>query len=97
VKVWRDRFVTGSSHPKEFRKLPPLTWQDAPPPGLVLLVDDVATSGWHLEEALTALRAAGHLALGLAWISGTVTPYLASASASSDRAVDWTAALSRPS
>ncbi len=71
AKIFDDRFVTGVSHPKEFRDLPPLRlrWRRKSP---ILLVDDVATSGWHLEEALTLLRDRGIQAFGIVWISGTV-------------------------
>jgi hypothetical protein len=55
LQVWRDRSVRGVSHPKVFRRLPPLDML-AKPIGATLVVDDVATSGWHMEEALTALR-----------------------------------------
>ncbi|AWK90310.1 phosphoribosyltransferase [Azospirillum thermophilum] len=71
LQVWADRFVAGVSHPKEFAKLPPLEWQ-ADPPGPMLLVDDVATSGWHIEEGLNALRGRGVAALGLVWIGGEI-------------------------
>src|SRR5437667_204317 len=30
VEIFDDRFVTGVSHPKEFRKLPTLTWATKP-------------------------------------------------------------------
>ncbi|BCH32623.1 hypothetical protein MesoLjLc_45530 [Mesorhizobium sp. L-8-10] len=70
-KIFADRFVEGVSHPKEFSKLPPLE-RLAEPNRPVLLIDDVATSGWHIEEALTDIRRAGVPALALAWISGTV-------------------------
>jgi predicted amidophosphoribosyltransferase len=70
VQLWRDRFVTGVSHPKEFDKLPPLEWIRKPKQS-VIVIDDVATSGWHLEEALTALRGAGVAASAIAWIGGT--------------------------
>lgn len=73
LQVWADRFVSGVSHPKEFAKLPPLVWQ-ADPPGPMLLIDDVATSGWHIEEGLSALRARGVAALGLVWIGGEIVP-----------------------
>jgi hypothetical protein len=73
VQCWADRFVDGVSHPKEFHKLPPLEWVATPPPALIV-VDDVATSGWHLEEALTALRDRGVEAFGIAWIGGTRGP-----------------------
>jgi len=73
LEVWADRFVSGVSHPKEFAKLPALEWR-AVPPGPMLLVDDVATSGWHIEEGLTALRGHDVAALGLVWIGGAVQP-----------------------
>lgn len=69
LQVWEDRFVSGVSHPKQFATLPPLQWR-AKPTGRVIVIDDVATSGWHLEEALNALRAAGLEAFGIAWIGG---------------------------
>lgn len=71
VKVFDDRFVAGVSHPKEFSDLPPLVlrYSSHRP---ILLVDDVATSGWHLEEAMMLLRARGIPAFGIVWISGTI-------------------------
>lgn len=72
VQVWDDRFCSGVSHPKEFQKLPPLDWIVEPPRVPVLVVDDVATSGWHMEEALLSLREVGVVAQGLVWIGGTV-------------------------
>lgn len=69
VQCWADRYVSGVSHPKEFAKLPPLEWLNKPD-RRTIVVDDVATSGWHLEEALTALRDAGVEAFGVAWIGG---------------------------
>lgn len=70
-EVFEDRFVTGVSHPKEFRKLPALTF-NATPIAPVLVVDDVATSGWHIEEALGRIRDLGWPAFGAVWIAGTV-------------------------
>jgi len=58
VQVFADRFYTGVSHPKEYSKLPPLE-QIADPVASMLLIDDLATSGWHVEEAQTALRKLG--------------------------------------
>lgn len=43
-----------------------------PVDGPILVVDDVATSGAHLEQALAAIRAAGHPGVGAVWISGDV-------------------------
>lgn len=71
VRVWADRFCKGVSHPKEFSKLPPLEWI-AVPDRLVIVVDDVATSGWHLEEAVSSLSAKGVSAMAVAWIGGSV-------------------------
>jgi hypothetical protein len=56
LQVWRDWPIKGVSRPKEFRRLPPLDMR-ARPIGATHVIDDVATSGWHMEEALTALRA----------------------------------------
>jgi hypothetical protein len=53
VQVFADRFCTGVSHPK-YSKLPPLE-QIADPVASMLLIDDLATSGWPVEEALTTL------------------------------------------
>jgi hypothetical protein len=70
-KVFADRFVAGSSHPKEYRKLPPLCrLRGVATPAII--VDDVATSGWHLEESLTHLRAMSVPVLAVSWISGSV-------------------------
>ncbi len=69
VRAFRDRFVNGVSHPKEFDKLPPLEIV-AIPPGPCLVVDDVATSGFHMHEAVTALRDRGVPTFGAVWISG---------------------------
>jgi hypothetical protein len=68
VQVWHDRPIKGASHPKEFRRLPPLDMLD-PPIGATLVIDDVATSGHHMWEALTALRSLCIPAAGVAWIS----------------------------
>jgi hypothetical protein len=57
-QVFADRPRSGVSHPKEFTKLPPLE-QIADACGSMILVDDLATSGWHVEESLTALRRLG--------------------------------------
>ena len=35
--------------------------------------DDLATSGWHIEESLTALRSLGASTSAFVWIGGTVT------------------------
>lgn len=70
TRVFADRFVTGVSHPKEFARLPPLV-VTGEPSGPVLVVDDIATSGFHMHEAVTALRQRGIAAAGMVWVSGT--------------------------
>jgi hypothetical protein len=72
VQVFADRFCSGVSHPKEFDKLPPLQ-QVADPASTIILVDDLATSGWHVEESLTALRRLWSSGSAFVWIGGTVT------------------------
>ena len=72
LQVFADRPCSGVSHPKEFAKLPPLE-RIADPLGAMILVDDLATSGWHVEESLTALRRLGTAASAITWITGTVT------------------------
>jgi predicted amidophosphoribosyltransferase len=72
VQVFADRFCSGVSHPKEFAKLPPLE-QIAEPLASMILIDDLATSGWHVKESLTTLRRLGTSASALVWITGTVT------------------------
>jgi hypothetical protein len=58
LQVFADRPCSGVSHPKEFAKLPPIE-RIADPAASMILVDDLATSGWHVEESLTSLRGLG--------------------------------------
>jgi hypothetical protein len=60
------------SHPKEFKKLPPLH-QIADPLPSMIVVDDLSVSGWHIEESVLALRRLGPAASAFVWISGTVS------------------------
>ena len=69
IQVWADRFCKGVSHPKEFSRLPPLEWECIPDK-MTIVIDDVATSGWHLEEAVSALRSRGVPSIAVAWIGG---------------------------
>ena len=55
VQVFADRPAAGGSHPKQNTQLTPLR-QIGSPPRSVLLVDDLATSGAHMEESTIALR-----------------------------------------
>jgi len=70
-QVFADRPCSGVSHPKEFRRLPPLE-RIADPCASMILVDDLATSGWHIEESLTALRGLGASASAFVLITGAV-------------------------
>ena len=63
--------MKGVSHPKEFQNLPPLRWR-VRPTGPVLLIDDVATSGWHIEEALNLLRQQAAPVTAMAWLGGDI-------------------------
>jgi hypothetical protein len=71
-QIFADRPCSGVSHPKEFAKLPPLE-RIADPTSSMIVVDDLATSGWHVEESLTALRGLGASASAFVWITGAVT------------------------
>lgn len=72
AQIFEDRLVEGgSSHPRRFDRLGPLTWRERPA-GPVLLVDDLATTGLHVAQALGALRGEGCAALAVVWISGEV-------------------------
>lgn len=70
VQIFADRPRDGVSHPKRSARLPPLT-QIAKPPGPMIVIDDLATSGGHLEQAVLALRECGVAASAVAWISGS--------------------------
>jgi hypothetical protein len=72
LQVFADRPCSGVSHPKEFAKLPALQRIADPHPSMIL-VDDLATSGWHVEESLTTLRRLGASASAFVLITGTVT------------------------
>jgi len=71
-QIFADRPCSGVNHPKEFAKLPPLERIADPCPSMIL-IDDLATSGWHVEESLTALRGLGASASAFVWITGAVT------------------------
>jgi len=68
MRIWRDPPVNGVSHPKEYRRLPPLDMLAMPIGGTTPVIDDVATSGYHMEKALAALCSLGIPAAGTAWI-----------------------------
>jgi PAS domain-containing protein len=60
---------SGSSHPKNNVHRPPIALSQNVQ-GPILLVDDVATSGQHLEEACKLLRPGSGSVLAIAWIGG---------------------------
>ena len=69
VQAFANVPLKGSSHPKENARRPGLLLKRAVSEP-VLLVDDVATSGAHLEEAAKLLRPHCRAVLPIAWISG---------------------------
>jgi predicted amidophosphoribosyltransferase len=69
LQIFADRPCPGSSHPRQCTTTPQLR-QVADPPRSVMIIDDVATSGWHLEEAALMLRRSGVAASSIVWISG---------------------------
>ena len=69
VQAFAPQLLPGVSHPKEIKKRPPLNLiRKVHEP--VLLVDDVATSGSHLEEASALLKPTCGSLLAVAWIGG---------------------------
>ncbi len=69
VQAFVTRHRPGVSHPKENARRPPLALS-RPVTEPLILVDDVATSGSHLEEAAQLLRPHCGVLLAIAWIGG---------------------------
>jgi hypothetical protein len=69
LQIFADRPCPGVSHPKQSASLAPLQ-QIAEAPKSTIIVDDVATSGWHLEESMLTLRRMGVAVSSVVWISG---------------------------
>lgn len=60
--------VHGNSHPRTNPKRPKMQLREVPE-GRIILVDDVATSGAHLEEAMTLLSRSTKAVWSIAWIA----------------------------
>ena len=67
VQVFADRPLLGASHPKTCASLPPLQQQIAVPPPSIIIIDDLATSGWHIEEAMVRLRSSRVKVTSVVW------------------------------
>jgi predicted amidophosphoribosyltransferase/PAS domain-containing protein len=69
IRALAAKKQTGSSHPKNnVRRLPMQAVEKLTGP--VILVDDVATSGAHIEEAVKLLKPSGGAVFPVVWISG---------------------------
>ena len=63
---------TGSSHPAKNANRPSITLK-ARAKGTVLLIDDVVTSGDHVEEAVKVLRDSAKTVFAVGWIGGVIS------------------------
>jgi PAS domain-containing protein len=73
INAFEHQGIAGSSHPKSNVKRPSMiiTTRIIRP---VVLIDDVATSGRHIEECVSILRRTCKTVLAVAWIGGNLTP-----------------------
>ncbi|MDX2288160.1 MAG: phosphoribosyltransferase [Hyphomicrobiaceae bacterium] len=67
VEAFARQRRKGSSHPSQNASLPGFVVA-RPPKGTVLVIDDVVTSGRHIEQAVSALRTHADHVAALAWI-----------------------------
>ncbi len=72
VQAFLHQPTKGSSHPKKNTRRPPLALARVISEP-VLLVDDVATSGAHIEEAVKLLKPTCGAVMSVAWIGGDVS------------------------
>lgn len=72
VSAFKPNFSAGTSHPKA-NLIRPAMEIDTPIDDPVLLIDDVASSGRHMEEAVGMLRQSAGVVLPVAWIGGDVS------------------------
>ena len=68
VEAFEDIAVAGTSHPKTNVRRPRMKLRQTPC-GDILLIDDVATSGKHMEEASKLLRAGAASVVSVCWIA----------------------------
>jgi predicted amidophosphoribosyltransferase len=69
-ECFKREYRAGSSHPANNPRLPPFRLAK-PVHGKILLIDDVATSGTHIEKAAKRLRENGSSVFCVAWIGDT--------------------------
>lgn len=69
IRAFADQDMEGASHPRQNALRPPLVLVQ-PVGEPVLLIDDVATSGQHFEEAVDMLKPHAGAVLAIAWIGG---------------------------
>ncbi len=72
VPVFKPIFSSGTSHPKANLCRPAME-METPIVDPVLLIDDVASSGRHMEEAIGLLRQSTDVVLPVAWIGGNAS------------------------
>ncbi len=68
VQAFGPLAVAGQSHPRKNARRPAMQRVADLPPGPVILVDDVASSGSHIEEAATKLLEAASAVWPIVWI-----------------------------
>ena len=67
LEAFEGKLAAGSSHPRKSARLHPFKLRHAVS-GNVLVIDDVATTGTHIEKAIELLRSNGVSPFAIAWI-----------------------------
>lgn len=65
-KIFTDRFLSGSNHPKNYDERGKITLQEPVASKIIVLVEDLVVSGVTIEESITAL--AGNFVIPMAWL-----------------------------